>query len=232
MGRREALRLAIDGPGSTPLEMLPLRLCEVGVDRLGVQGVGVALIASPAARSLLSASGKLSGRVEELQFSLGEGPCLDAFRTGSPSLEPDLSDGGWRRWPMFTDAALDAGVQAVFAFPLQVGAACFGVLDIARTTPGMLDNEQLADALVLADIATDAILQMQGGASSDRVADELGGIGSERIVVHQATGMVSAQVGVDIAAALARLRAHAFTDGRAITDVAREVVDGTLSFQP
>ncbi len=231
MNRHEALQDEIWGGRPQALSLLPLRLCEVGVDRLDAQGVGVALISSPDVRSLLSASGELAGRVEELQFSLGEGPCLDAFHTGAPACEPDLSRGGRDRWPVFASEALDAGVRAVFAFPLQVGAACFGVLDVARARPGMLDDEQFADAATLAGIATDTVLRLQSEAGHSGVADGLGDIGSERIVVHQATGMISAHAGIDIAAALARLRAHAFSSERPISDVARDVVERTLEFQ-
>src|SRR4051812_2474259 len=122
LGRREALRQAMVDGGDTSLALLPRRLCEVAVDRLGVQAAGVALMSSSQSRSLLSVSGDLGGIVEELQFDLGEGPCLDAFTAGRPSLEADLSDGGRQRWPVFADAAVELGVHAVFAFPLQVGS--------------------------------------------------------------------------------------------------------------
>jgi len=210
--------------------LVPLRLCEVGVERLGAQGVGLALISSPQARSLLSASGALAGRVEELQFSLGEGPCLDAFWAGVPTYEPFLATEGRDRWPLFAMAAVAAGVEAVFSFPLQVGEVRFGVLDVAHDVPGMLAAGVLADALALADIATETILALQTGTDEDRVADELGGIGSERIVVHQATGMIAAQAGIGVGDALAWLRAHAYADDRHIYDVASDVVAGSLMF--
>jgi hypothetical protein len=229
--RHAELRRAIglvDGSRS----VAPARLCEVGLERLGMQAVGVALISNPQARSLLSGSGALAGRVEELQFSLGEGPCLDAFRAGVPTLEPQLAVAGLDRWPLFTAAALAAGVQAVFAFPLQIGMIRFGVLDIARTQPGTLSDDVMADALALADIATETILALQAETDEDRVADELGGIGSERIVVHQATGMVAAQAGLNLADALAWLRAHAYAHDRRLHEVAGQVVAGGLVFRP
>ncbi len=210
--------------------LVPLRLCEVGVERLGAQGVGLALISSPQARSLLSASGALAGRVEELQFSLGEGPCLDAFWAGVPTFEPFLATSGRDRWPLFAMAAVAAGVEAVFSFPLQIGEVRFGVLDIAHDVAGMLAEDVVADALALADIATETILALQAGTDEDRVADELGGIGSDRIVVHQATGMIAAQAGIDVGDALAWLRAHAYADDRHIYDVAGDVVAGSLVF--
>jgi hypothetical protein len=230
--RHAELRDAIDGSGMPSPTVLPLRLCEVGVQRLGVQGVGVALISSPQSRSLLSASGKLAGRVEELQFSLGEGPCLDAFSGGVPTLEPDLSEGGRERWPLFSDAALAAGIHAVFSFPLQIGVARFGVLDVASSRPGMLAEDKLADALALADIAAETILAMQSDSIDDEVADALGGVGSGRIVVHQATGMVAAQATISVEAALAWLRARASAHDLLLHEVATEVVARRLTFTP
>jgi hypothetical protein len=222
----------LDGGGTSPLSLRPTRLCELGLDRLDAQGVGVALISNPEARSLLAGSGQLAGVVEDLQFSLGEGPCLDAFNDGNAAMEPDLDAAGRRRWPLFAEAALLAGVRGVFAFPLQVGVVRFGVLDVARSSAGMLDDEQLADAFALADIATDTVLQLQSDMHDDQVSDDLGGITSERIVVHQATGMVSVQAAIAVADALSRLRAHAYATERSLHDVAADVVARRLSFEP
>jgi hypothetical protein len=222
----------MSGSESSSLVVRPLRLCEVALERLEVQGVAVALISSPQARSLLAASGELAGVVEDLQFSLGEGPCLEAFLAGSAALEPDLATTGRTRWPLFAEAALSAGVGAVFAFPLQLGSTRFGVLDVARASAGMLGDDQLADAQAFADIAADTVLRMQSLALEDEIADELGGIGSERIVVHQATGMVSVQAGIAVEDALARLRAHAFAVERPLHEVASDVVARRLNFRP
>lgn len=225
--RTELRQLVLDVPPA-PLSGVPHRLCEVAVDRLQAQGVGLALIASPQARGLLAGSGRFAGVVEDLQFSLGEGPCLDAFTEGVPALETDLPGEGRRRWPLFAESALEQGVAAVFAFPLHVGTAQFGVLDVARDRPAMLDVAQLADALLLAELASETVLRLQEGAAEDQIADELGGAGSERIVVHQATGMVAVQAGLDMSGALRLLREHASGRQRSLHDVARAVVDGQL----
>jgi hypothetical protein len=232
VNRRDELHRAVVGTEPLTLPLIPLRLCEIGAERLAAQGVGVALISSPESRSLLSGSGPLAGLVEDLQFSLGEGPCLDAFNDGAPAMAPDLNDGGLSRWPAFAPAALEAGVRAVFAFPLRVGAARFGVLDIVRTNTGTLAVDEVADALALADIATETVLRIQADCADDYVADGLGDIGAERVVLHQATGMVSAQAEIAIPEALARLRAYAYTSDRRMYDVASDVVARRLSFQP
>src|SRR2546423_975307 len=68
--------------------------------------------------------------LEDLQFTLGEGPCQDAFRTGLPVLSPNLGSDPSQRWPSFIERAAAAGVGAVFAYPLQTGHSKVGVLTI------------------------------------------------------------------------------------------------------
>jgi len=96
--------------------------------------------------------------VTGLQVELGEGPCLQAHTSGIPVLLPDLAAEPANRWPAFAAAALAAGVHAEFSLPLTVGPGGIGTLDLCRDRPGMLSDEHLADALVAADIARDAVL--------------------------------------------------------------------------
>lgn len=232
MANRDDMRRALSeyDVSGTPT-VAPQRLCEFAADRLDMQGVGVALMSSPEARSLLAACGPLAGKAEELQFSLGEGPCLDAFLSVTPCTEGDLAGTGSARWPVFAPAALTVGIEAVFAFPLNVGLSCFGVLDLARDRPGTLNDHEIGDARALADIATETVLTIQSDSPGGEVADELRKPGSERLVVHQATGMVAAQTNTDVASALAQLRAHAYANNQSLVDVARLVVARTLSFR-
>lgn len=169
--------------------------------------------------------------VDELQFTLGEGPCLDADRWAHPVLVPDLaSDDG--AWAAFSTAAIEHGVHAVFAFPLLVGAQRLGVLSLYRATPGELDGADLADAIELSRIATHLLLDLEADLAPGMVPERLGDILDDRAPVHQATGMIAAQLDTDVATALSRLRAYAWAQDRSISDVAREVVDRVLRFDP
>jgi hypothetical protein len=168
------------------------------------------------------------GVVEELQFTLGEGPCLDSYRLGRPVFEPSLSDPVTPRWPSFTPPAIAAGVHAIFGFPLQIGAIKLGALDIYLDHPGDLNDEQLADALVMADVVTHEILELQAGAPAGALASELDKAENMRAVVHQASGMISVQLDIPIADALIRLRAYTYANSRLVNDVAGEIVAGSL----
>jgi len=121
-------------------------------------------------------------------------------------------------------------VRAVFGFPLQVGAVRLGALNLYRDQPGALSDDQHADALVMADVAAEAVLLLQADAPPGRLAAELEADAEFQYVVHQASGMVAAQLDVSVADALIRLKAHAFGSGHTLTDVAKAVVARELHF--
>jgi hypothetical protein len=226
--RRLELLLASLADGD-PAEW-PTRLCVGVAEALSVTGVGLMLTADGEHKGTLAASDATVDVVEDLQFGLGEGPSIDAYQRGGPVLEPNLDLA--TRWPAFTRAALEAGVLAVFAFPMQLGAARIGALTLYRDVPGFLDRDELAEALVLADVATLAVLNLQAGTPLDSLPSALRELSEHRTHVYQAMGMISVQLESSLTEALARLRAHAFAEGRSIGAVASDVVARRLHFEP
>ncbi|WIM92562.1 GAF and ANTAR domain-containing protein [Actinoplanes oblitus] len=204
------------------------RACLTGLP--GIGGVGVTMM-TPRTQQVRYASDAVSARVEQLQFLLGEGPCRDAYATAGPVLADDLRAPIWlERWPAFAPAAVMAGAQAVFALPLRVGTTGVGVLDLYRDSPGELAGRTLTDARVLAEAVVELIL-VETVAYED--GDNPAGAGDRLLqgaAVHQATGMISVQVGVPVEDALARLRAHAYATGRDLDEVAADVVARRLRF--
>jgi GAF domain-containing protein len=175
-------------------------------------------------RGSLCTSDEVSHLIEELQYTLGEGPCVDAYRQDRVVAEPDLADPVTRRWLAFTPPAVAAGVRAVFGFPLRVGTVRLGALNLYRDRPGPLSGDQHADALVIADVAARWVLEAQAGAPLDAVAEELE-IGADfHFAVHNAAGMVSVQEGISVTEALIWLWAFAFSSDRLLADVAQDVV--------
>lgn len=216
--------------GQVPGGLEMARLCEVCRDVTGMTGAGIMLMSDDVPRGSLCTTGPVSEFIEQLQFALGEGPCVDASHQGRPVLEPDLAKPAVPRWIAFTGPAVDAGVRAIFGFPLDVGVVRLGALNLYRDAPGPLTDEQHADALVVADVAAQAVLLMQANASPGRLAAELEVGADFHYVVQQAAGMVAAQLDVSVAKALIRLRAHAFGNDRNLDDVARDVVARKLRF--
>jgi hypothetical protein len=206
-------------------------LCLAAAGLLGVDGVSVTALGGPAVREPLAATDQLSAQLEELLLTTGEGPGAEDFMFGAPMLIPDLAP-LTERWPGFAPAALAAGARAVFVFPLQAGAIRAGVLSLYRAQPGPLSPHKLADALVLADIALQLLLDASAGISWSAGYQPLDGLSDSRAEVYQATGMVSVQLGVSLEDAFVRLRAHAFAAGTPLHDVAGDVVSRALRFEP
>jgi len=206
------------------------QLCKAAVAQLGASGVGVSVMADRGISGFAAASDLPSRELEELQFTLGEGPCVDAFSAGYPVLVPDLSDGVQRRWPMYVAAALERGVGAIFAFPIQVGGSRLGVLDVSRDSPGSMTSQQVGRAVALADTALVLILDGQLRAPVGAVPEGFDQAPGFRAEIAQAQGMIMVQLGVSITEALVRLRAHAYSESRLVGDVARDVVARRIRF--
>ena len=205
-----------------------VRLCDVCADVSVMSGAGVMLMSHDVPMGSVCTTNKVSTQIEELQFTLGEGPCVDAYTLGRPVFEPDLADPAQPRWLAFSPPALAAGARAVFGFPLQVGAVRLGALNLYRDQPGPLSDNQHADSLVLADVAAQVVLAAQAEAPLDAVAEELEAGANFHLVEHQASGMVAAQAGVSVGEALIRLRGHAFRHDLSVTEVAEAVVGRRL----
>ena len=188
------------------------------------------LVNSEGPRASLATSNTVSERLEDLQYTLGEGPCVDAHSDGRPVIAPDLAQPSDPRWPAFTPLAIAAGAGAMFGFPVRIGAARLGALNLYRERTGPLSDDQHADALVIADVTARAILTIQADAPPGTIAEELETEADFHMVVHQAAGMVSVQLDVSLADALLQLRARAFGTGRLVADVATDVVNRTLRF--
>ena len=230
-GRRARIMAAVTGQDATagPGELLQ-RLCRFAVDEMTLSGCALILMSGAESASLLAGAGRHASTITGLQMELGEGPCLQAHASGIPVFMPDLTAESANRWPTFAAAALAVGVHAEFSLPLTVGPGGIGTLDLCRDRPGMLSDEHLADALVTADIARDAVLYQPYAAGGPGVAELLAAAGTDRIVIHQATGMIAAQLDDTIANALARLRAAAFASGRSMYDIAQDVVERRVRF--
>jgi hypothetical protein len=201
-------------------------LCRACQTEANADGVGLAVLSSEGIPEPSFVSDSRSRLIEDLQFTLGEGPCVDAVRSGSPVLLDDvraLTD-ATQRWPAFVKETESAGIRAVFAFPVQIGAVALGTLDLYRYRPGILDAGELAAVLRTVDRIASVLLDLSA-AGGDGVTEP-----TYRMVVHQAAGMVMAQTDTTIASALALLRATAFSEGVLINDLAADVVAGRRRF--
>lgn len=221
---RKRLWQAIAARAETPGdEWWAQAVCEACVEVLGVDAATLALRAGGRAQELLGASDTWAARLAELQYTVGEGPGVDAYTEGGPVLVADVrADQG--RWPGFADAAMTNGIGSVFAFPLQVGAIRVGTLELFGRRPGGLPQAAIADAALLAEFATAALLH--GAEEAERAGEDYA---PRRVTsfqdVNVATGMLAAQLRIGLDDAFARLRAHAFATTRPLREVARDVLE-------
>lgn len=206
-------------------------ICRACVDGLDVDGAAISLMTGSDSRETLWASDATAALLEDLQFTLNEGACMQAAVTGYPVLIADLNESTEvAQWPIFAAAVAErATVRALFALPLQWGAVNLGVLDLYRRTPGALSADQRRDALAAADTAALMMLTLHTEPNVNG-NQWLHPSHSNRAEIHQATGMVLVQLGVSATEALARMRGYAFAEQRLLIDVARDVVSRRLVF--
>jgi hypothetical protein len=230
-GRLEPERFAEMIAERTANEADPVTsLCLACTEVLGVSGAGLVLMSAGRSLGCVGVSDRRTEVLEQLEYTLGDGPCVAAFNRKVPVFDPDLTDERSNRWPEFRRGALEAGVGAAFGFPLLVDWVCIGSLNLYNDQPGALTDDQVGDARVVAKIAGRTLLTWQAGAPPGSIAWQLEYVPNHRMAVHQATGRISVQAGVSLADALVLLRAYAFSEDQLITDVAIDVAEGRLRF--
>ena len=206
-------------------------LCATAVDILELPGAGITFQGIGDHLSIGTSSADMA-QLHELERTLGEGPCVDAFNHGEPTAEPDLANPVPGRWIAFNAAALRTEARAAFGYPMRIGDTCVGALNLYAVRPGALSADQHADALIVADVATHATMTRVATTSPDLMAAELLDAGTNQLEIAQATGMVAVQLSISVHDALARLRARAYAEDRMLSAVAMDVVGRRVRFDP
>ena len=234
-GRRgRALALVAAAGGSADASSLGLAhelevLCRATSRGLGALGAVVSLMTSGNGPDCVVASADARSRgIGELTFTMGEGPCLDAYALGRPVLVHDLASTARRQWPGYAPSALALGVSAVFAVPLHVGAAQLGVLETYNDRPTHMEGDALAMLLTFAGLGTEMLLCGPATAPDEGLEVRLNVALDNRAEIHQAQGMVMIDLGIGLAEALVRMRANAFRRGVPLIEVAQEIIAGSV----
>ncbi|PXX61670.1 GAF domain-containing protein [Nocardia tenerifensis] len=223
-GRRESLwRAIVTVPGVPGTSQWARAVCGVSVELLpGIDAAALTLRASLRAQDMLGASDEWAGQLDGQQYTLGEGPGVDAFASGEPELVTDIRTAE-ARWPWFCDAALAMGARAVYAFPLRIGGVRLGTLDLYRHQIGGFTPSMMADAMIVAVVISQALMQEVTRAEEAGQA-WLRPVGSYHDV-NVATGMLAALLRISLDDAFLRLRGRAFTTDRPLVEVAKEVLE-------
>jgi hypothetical protein len=205
-------------------------LCEVSRAATHTTGAGIMLLSADLVRASIGTTNETSALLEQLQYSSGNGPCVDAYADDFPVMVDDLEHSDPSRWFGFRAEAIDAGARAVFGFPLRIGNAGLGALNLYRDAAGALTDEQHADAVLMAEIAAQVILAMKVNTSVDQLAAELSSGTRLLDEVLQATGMISVPLRVSLIEAMTRLRGEAFSSGLPLREFATSVVQRKFRF--
>ncbi|MBB5790594.1 GAF domain-containing protein [Jiangella mangrovi] len=206
---------------------------EACAEAVEATGCGLSMVGASGTREPVLATGGPCEELEELQFTLGQGPAIDAAAGTGPVLVADLADReAVHRWPVFAPAAVRHGIRGLFALPVAAGGARVGVLDVYRDAPGDLGTKRLTTALAYADAVLILVLDERGEVAGGSARGGRDLLPERRAEVHQAAGMVSVQLGVGVGEALVRLRAYAYVHDRRLADVAADVVARRLRFVP
>ena len=233
MAIHEQLLAAVDGRRGVAAAD---RLCEACVTIFDIDAAAISLVFDGASTGTLGSSGASARVYDELQFTFGEGPCLDSVTYRAPILVADLADPNDTRWPAYGAAMLAHEIRGVFAMPVVVAGEHVGALDLFRAQPGRLTGVQFTGAVAAAELAGVPLLDLMDGDLQAAADDPNSNAWTElsvlsRAEVSQATGMLVAQLGIDPAEALVRLRAHAYATDRTATEVARDILDRRLRLQ-
>lgn len=214
----------LTSPGSEPSELaLPI------AEALPVTGAAISTMGDFLGNETVSATDRLAARIDELQFDLGEGPCWDAMKLARPVFEPDVRTHPSGAWPAFSDAIRHDEVGAIFAFPLVIGPLRLGALDLYSTRPLTLNDLHVEQSAAFATVVSRLVLHralQQVGRDESPEAD----VRFSRRTIHQATGMVLAQLNLPPDEARLVIQAHAFAVGRSMQEIAEDIVERRLNF--
>jgi GAF domain-containing protein len=196
------------------------------VEVLDVSAAGLMLVAPEGDLRVVAFSSEEVRVVELFELQNEEGPCLDAYRTGLPIVNQDLSVVD--RWPHFAPVALAAGFHSVHALPMRLRGVILGALNLFRAEEGELEALEITFAQALADVATIGILNHRAASEAQVLNEQLTVALNSRVVIEQAKGILSERTGLDMERSFTRLRRYARDHNLRLVDVARGVVDGSV----
>ncbi len=199
------------------------------VDVLGVSAAGV-MLASPEGELRVVASSSEAMRVLELfELQADEGPCLDCYRSGEAVLLDEDLAAAEGRWPRFSRVAAQEGFRSAHALPMRLRGSVIGALNLFSPQEGVLSAEDVSAGQALADVATIAIVQQAMASEARILIDQLNTALTSRVVIEQAKGVMAERAGLTLEAAFEAMRRYARDRNLHLSDVARGVIDRTVS---
>jgi len=195
---------------------------------LDVDAAGIMLIDQRGHLHAAAASTENARLVELFQLQSDAGPCVDCCRTGTAVVNADL-DANHERWPRFAEAARESGFVAVHALPLRLRHTVIGALNLFSAGSRELTEDDVRVGQGLADVATIGILAQRSLHQAELLAEQLQSALNSRIVIEQAKGVLAERRQISVDEAFTLLREHARRHNLRLSDVAREVAEGSVA---
>ena len=188
----------------------------------GADGAGVTWVVAGKPTTVIAA-GDFVRRIDEIQYTLGEGPCLEAHATQQVVLSEDLEQD--TRWPRFTPAALGHGLRGLVAVPLSVRGIHLGALNVYALQAWVLDEAAVETAELFAEQASIVLANADAFTRAQETAASLGEALTSRAVIDMAKGIIMAREGCDPDTAFNRLKVLSQASQRKLRDIAQTLVD-------
>jgi GAF domain-containing protein len=178
----------------------------------------------------VASSDPLAAQVDEVQYGIDQGPCLQALRTGQAVLVPDLASE--HRWGSYPAHALTYGVHSSLSLPLVVNDDSRGALNLyAGTRDAFGTSEQLRAEVFAAQAAT-ALTVVNRQIQQVQLTDQLREALASRAVIDQAIGILMAQQGCDHNTAYGLLRTSSQNQNRKLRKIAAQIVTAVSGHEP
>ena len=206
-----------------PLSETLTEIAEFAVQAIPrADGAGLTMLEDDRAQTVV-ASAEFVHAVDDVQYGLGEGPCLLAVATGATQTSGSL--GGEARWPRFGPRVGRMGVHSVLSLPLLLPDQVVGALNVYAHAKHAFGAHAVRMGELFARPAAVAVHNAQVLAASQRLTAQLGEALTSRAVIDQARGIVMSRTGANSAEAFDRLRAMSQAQHVKLAEVCRVLVD-------
>jgi len=202
-------------------------LTERCVELLDADAAGLMLADQRGKLQLIASSLERAQLLELFELQAGAGPCMECFATGRAITNVDLPEVR-ERWPVFADAALEAGFRSTHALPMRLRGQVIGALNLFTDRQARLDEDDIAIGQAMADVATIGLLHERNLREQTVLSEQLQTALHSRILIEQAKGVLAARAGITVTEAFTRMRTHARGNNLTLTGVAAAVIDGSL----
>jgi GAF domain-containing protein len=206
------------------LSTLALRCAEL----LDAAEAGIMLARPEGGLRVVASSSERARLLELFEIQNQEGPCLECYQSGKPSVADDLEK-EFVRWPMFAPEATRAGYRSVHALALRCQNQIIGALNLFGTTPGAFSADDLTSAQAMADVATIGIIQQRAISEARILAEQLQSALNSRVVIEQAKGVLSERAQIDVGEAFGFLRRYARGHHLRLREVAEAFIEGRVA---